>query len=126
MKSRMSFFITTIIMRKQKEYTILIERKLLRLALRSVRCEPGILEDVQDVDRRVLVPPDYVFAHVALDLAAILAVGAFEARHKTALVSEMPCQIPLPIKGLAAVGIGTVVDSALPSAEFLSHGQSTW
>lgn len=64
----------------------------LRLALRSVRsiCEPRILEDVQHVDRRVLVPPDYVFAHVALDLAAVLAVRALEAWLKTALVSEMP------------------------------------
>lgn len=59
------------------------------------------------------MPPDYVFAHVGFNLAAIRAVGTLEARQKAALVSEMPGQISFPIEGLVAIGIRTTVDPAL-------------
>lgn len=98
--------------------------RLVSRPLRAVR-EPGIIGDVENVDRRVLVPPDYVLAHVGLDLAAIGAVGALEARQKTTLVLQMPRQVALPIEGLAAVVIGTGVGPALSSANFFTRARST-
>lgn len=55
-----------------------------------------------------MLPAD-VFPHVTFDLAAVVAVGAFEARLEAALVLQVPVQIPFPIELPVAIGSGTEV-----------------
>lgn len=74
-----------------------------------------MVEDVQNVYRSVFVLPNDMLVHITFYLAAVIAVGTLEARLLTALVSEMPRQISLPIEGFRAIACGTTIDATLLS-----------
>lgn len=77
---------------------------------------------IDDVNDRTVMPSRDMLAHVSLNFATILAIGTLKARLEPALVSEMPIQISLPIKRLAAVRARTDVNAGLrfPIFRFLS------
>lgn len=66
-------------------------------------CGARILEDVHDVNSEILVSSDDVFFNIEFEFATILAIRTLEARHNTALISEMPRQIPLPLENAITI-----------------------